>query len=58
MNDSVFRVSRNRAIAGLTLAICFTLMQATSQTAIRVEFDKGELRKVEPRAATLFMGGG
>jgi hypothetical protein len=25
---------------------------------IRVEFDKGELRKVEPRSATLFMGGG
>jgi hypothetical protein len=27
-------------------------------TRIRVEFDKGQLRKVEPGAATLFMGGG
>jgi len=33
MIDSVFGVSRNRAIASLTLAICFTLMPATSQTA-------------------------
>lgn len=33
MIDSVFHVSRNRAIAGLAFAICFTLLPATSQTA-------------------------
>jgi len=29
-----------------------------STTRIRVEFDKGELSKVEPKSAMLFMGGG
>jgi hypothetical protein len=29
-----------------------------SATRIRVEFDKGKLRKVEPKSAVLFMGGG
>jgi len=33
MIDSVFRVNRSRTIAGLALAICFTLLPATSQTA-------------------------
>ncbi|MFN7948753.1 MAG: hypothetical protein U0Z53_25590 [Blastocatellia bacterium] len=29
-----------------------------STARIRVEFDKGKLRKVEPKSAVLFMGGG
>ncbi|MCI0388020.1 MAG: hypothetical protein MOB07_04535 [Acidobacteria bacterium] len=29
-----------------------------STTRIRVEFDKGKLRKIEPKSAVLFMGGG
>jgi hypothetical protein len=29
-----------------------------SAARIRVEFDKGRLRKVEPKSAMLFMGGG
>jgi hypothetical protein len=29
-----------------------------SVARIRVEFDKGLLRKVEPKSAVLFMGGG
>ena len=33
MIDSVFGISRNRAIAGLALAICFTVLPAMSQTA-------------------------
>ena len=33
MIDSVFHIGRSRTITGLALAICFTLMPATSQTA-------------------------
>jgi hypothetical protein len=33
MIDSIFGIRRNRTVAGLALAICFTLMPATSQTA-------------------------
>jgi hypothetical protein len=29
-----------------------------STARIRVEFDKGKLRRVEPRSAMMFMGGG
>jgi hypothetical protein len=29
-----------------------------STTRIRVEFDQGKLRNVEPKSAVLFMGGG
>jgi hypothetical protein len=29
-----------------------------STTRIRVEFEQGKLRKVEPKSAVLFMGGG
>jgi len=33
MIDSVFHAGRSRTIAGLALAICFTFLPATSQTA-------------------------
>lgn len=29
-----------------------------STARVRAEFDKGKLRKVEPKSAVLFMGGG